>query len=59
MKHRVAVGNIFTESNHLAGGNTTLADFERTELRRGADLLAIRDGGNRSADWQGADGAKL
>ena len=44
MKHRVAVGNIFTESNHLAGGNTTLADFERTELRRGADLLAIRDG---------------
>lgn len=44
MKHRVAVGNIFTESNHLAGGNTTLADFERTELRRGAEVLAIRDG---------------
>lgn len=44
MKNRVAVGNIFTESNHLAGVNTTLADFERTELRRGAKVLAIRDG---------------
>ena len=44
MKPRVALGNIFTESNHLAGVNTTLADFERTELRRGAEVLDIRDG---------------
>ncbi|MDA1312943.1 MAG: M81 family metallopeptidase [Acidobacteria bacterium] len=44
MKHRVALGNIFTESNHLAGSNTTLADFERTELRRGTEVLEVRDG---------------
>ena len=44
MKPRVALGNIFTESNHLAGVNTTLADFERTELRRGPEVLDIRDG---------------
>ena len=44
MNHRVALGNIFTESNHLAGVNTTLADFERTELRRADEVLAIGDG---------------
>ena len=44
MKHRVALGKIFTESNHLAGSKTTLADFQRTELRRGADVLEVRDG---------------
>ena len=44
MKPRVALGNIFTESNHLAGVNTTLADFERTELRRGPEVFDIRDG---------------
>ena len=43
-KPRVALGNIFTESNHLAGSNTTLADFERTELRRGSEILDVRDG---------------
>ncbi len=42
--HRIAIGNIFTESNDLAGNMTTLADFERTELRRGAEVLEADDG---------------
>ena len=42
--HRIAIGNIFTESNHLAGSRTTLDDFERTELRRGAEILDATDG---------------
>lgn len=41
---RIAVGSIFTESNHLVGRLTELADFERTELRRGAELLTASDG---------------
>ncbi len=41
---RVAVGAIFTESNHLVGRLTGLADFERVELRRGAEVLDARDG---------------
>ena len=42
--YRIALGNIFTESNDLAGNKTTLADFERTELRRGAEILEADDG---------------
>jgi microcystin degradation protein MlrC len=42
--HRVAVGAIFTESNHLVGTLTDLSFFERTELRRGAELLSATDG---------------
>ncbi len=41
---RVAVGAVFTESNHLVGTLTDLACFERTELRRGAEVLAATDG---------------
>src|SRR5207247_6755865 len=41
---RVAVGAIFTESNHLVGTLTDLAWFERTELRRGEEVLAATDG---------------
>jgi hypothetical protein len=41
---RVAVGAVFTESNHLVGTLTDMACFERTELRRGADVLAATDG---------------
>jgi microcystin degradation protein MlrC len=41
---RVAIGAVFTESNHLVGRPTTLADFERTELRRGDQVLAATDG---------------
>ena len=63
MKPRVALGNIFTESNHLAGVNTTLADFERTELRRGAEVLDIRDGvvggALRALDARGVESVPL
>src|SRR6185503_7106840 len=41
---RVAVGSIFTESNHLVGVHTRMEDFERTELRRGDQVLAATDG---------------
>ena len=41
---RIAVGSIFTESNHLASSRTTLADFKRTELRRGPEILEVTDG---------------
>ncbi|MBM3727735.1 MAG: M81 family metallopeptidase [Acidobacteria bacterium] len=41
---RIAVGSIFTESNHLVGRLTEMADFERTELRRGGELLTATDG---------------
>jgi microcystin degradation protein MlrC len=43
-QHRVAIGGIFTESNHLAAGRTELVDFERTELRRGDEVLTADDG---------------
>lgn len=42
--YRIAIGTIFTESNHLVGTRTDLACFERTELRRGGEILAARDG---------------
>ena len=42
--HRIAVGTIFTESNHLVGSFTDLACFERTELRRGQQVLESTDG---------------
>ena len=41
---RIAVGSIFTESNHLASSRTTLADFKRTELRRGPEILEVTGG---------------
>ena len=44
MGPRIAVGAVFTESNHLVGRPTELADFERTELRRGDAVLAATDG---------------
>ena len=42
--YRIAVGTIFTESNHLVGTFTDLACFERTELRRGPQVLESTDG---------------
>ena len=43
--YRVAIGTIFTESNHLAGTLTDLSSFERsTELRRDRQVLAVEDG---------------
>jgi microcystin degradation protein MlrC len=42
--YRIAVGTIFTESNHLVGTFTDLACFERTELRRGQQVLESTDG---------------
>jgi microcystin degradation protein MlrC len=44
MSARIAAGSIFTESNHLVGRLTQLADFERTELRRGEMVAAAADG---------------
>lgn len=44
MKHRVAVGSIFTECNHWCGVPLTLADFARNELRRGEEVLAATTG---------------
>ena len=41
---RIAIGNIFTESNHLVGTRTRLEDFARTELRRGPEILTVTDG---------------
>jgi len=41
---RIAIGAIFTESNHLVGRMTTLTDFERTELRRGPRVLEATGG---------------
>lgn len=41
---RVAVGAIFTESNHLVGTMTGLSCFERTELRRGEEILSATSG---------------
>ncbi len=42
--YRIAVGTIFTESNHLVGTFTDMACFERTELRRGQQVLESTDG---------------
>jgi microcystin degradation protein MlrC len=44
MEYRVAVGSILTECNHLTDKITTLADFERTELRRGREVLDATGG---------------
>jgi microcystin degradation protein MlrC len=44
MPHRIAIGAIFTESNHLCGTLTNLDAFTRTELRRGEELLAATGG---------------
>ncbi len=39
MGPRIAIGSIFTECNHFCGVALTLTDFERTELRRGEEVL--------------------
>ena len=44
MRYRVAVGSILTESNQFTDKVTTLTDFERTELRRGTEILEIDAG---------------
>ena len=44
MPHRIAIGAIFTESNHLCGTLTNLDAFTRTELRRGDELHAATGG---------------
>lgn len=44
MSHRIAVGSIFTECNHFCGTRMTLADFERSELRRGDEILSVSSG---------------
>lgn len=44
MPHRIAIGSIFTECNHFCGLPLTLQDFERTELRRGAEVLTQAGG---------------
>ena len=36
----IAVGSLFIECNHLSGVHTELRDFERHELRRGAEVCA-------------------
>ena len=41
---RIAIGGIFTESNHLVGRLTRMADFERTELRRSVEINSASDG---------------
>ena len=41
---RIAIGTIFTECNHLGGIPIDLAWFERYELRRGDDILAVDKG---------------
>lgn len=56
---RIAIGGIFTESNHLAGRLTGLGDFERTEVRRGEEIAAASEGvlGGMLAElrWRGAE----
>ncbi len=42
--YRIALGTIFTESNHLVGTLTDIACFERTELRRDQQVLEATDG---------------
>lgn len=44
MPARIAIGSIFTECNHFCGVTLTMADFERTELRRGDDVLSQSTG---------------
>jgi microcystin degradation protein MlrC len=39
MGPRIAIGSIFTECNHFCGVSLKLADFERTELLRGEEVL--------------------
>lgn len=39
MGRRIAIGSVFTECNHFCGVPLTLTDFERTELRRGEEVL--------------------
>lgn len=44
MEKRVALGAILTECNELGGVPIELDWFERYELRRGAEILGLRDG---------------
>ena len=41
---RIAIGAVFTESNHLVGRMTTIEDFQRTELRCGPHVLEATEG---------------
>jgi microcystin degradation protein MlrC len=41
---RIALGGILIECNQLGGRPTELADFERTELRRGQEILSSTTG---------------
>lgn len=41
---KIAIGSIFTESNHLGGAPTDLACFARYELRRGNEILEQQTG---------------
>lgn len=42
--HRIALGSILTECNHLGGLPTDLARFEQYELRRGSEVLEQHQG---------------
>jgi len=44
MGYRIAVGSLLTECNQLTGKTTAIADFERTELRRGKAVLEVTAG---------------
>lgn len=44
MSHRIAIGSIFTECNHFCGTRMTLDVFERSELRRGDEILSVSTG---------------
>jgi len=41
---RIALGALFIECNHIGGVDTTIEFFERTALRRDAEVLELRDG---------------
>jgi len=42
--HRVAVGSLFIECNHLGGVPTSIDFFERSELCRGDAVLSLQEG---------------
>jgi microcystin degradation protein MlrC len=42
--YRVALGSIFIECNHLVGWFTDIGYFERSELRRGKEVLSATSG---------------
>lgn len=42
--YRIAIGSVFTECNSWVAKTMELEDFERTEFRRGAEVLDTTDG---------------